>query len=229
MSLGAFPRRGLTIAARVPGWLANLSDGSVRRSGGPGSPIDDPGGGFRSPGADDRSSRPWRSPAWGFLQLPITGPPGSPGSGGAERRAGFQNPLPGPGWRDAVTLVPVSDRIQSAPLGRCRPSRLNTSTAPSHSVRAAARTARPQISPSVATCICRLRPETFFPPSYPSGSPLRSTRPMRTMLLPSGRRGRVIRHRHPGIPDEPKGKTLFRPFAPDPPTPGSPSVLTPLK
>jgi hypothetical protein len=41
--------------------------------------------------------------------------------------------------------------------------------------------------------------------------------------------GRVIRHRHPGIPDEPNGKALFRPFAPDPTTPGSPSVLTPLK
>src|SRR5262249_5953238 len=45
--------------------------------------------------------------------------------------------------------------------------RLNTSTAPSQSVGAAGRTARPQISPSVSTSRCRLRPATFFPPVVP--------------------------------------------------------------
>src|SRR3974377_796580 len=48
--------------------------------------------------------------------------------------------------------------------------RLNTSMAPSHSVGAAARTASPQISPSVSTNTCRLRPGIFFSPVVPLGA-----------------------------------------------------------
>src|SRR5262245_20988279 len=51
--------------------------------------------------------------------------------------------------------------------GSPSPTRRNTSTAPSQSVGAAGRTASPQISPSVSTSRCRLRPATFFPPVVP--------------------------------------------------------------
>src|SRR5262249_59642223 len=51
--------------------------------------------------------------------------------------------------------------------GARSPPRRNPSTAPSQSVGAAGRTARPQISPRVSTSRCRLRPETFFPPVVP--------------------------------------------------------------
>src|SRR3954463_14651636 len=54
-----------------------------------------------------------------------------------------------------------------ASRGRPLPTRRNTSTAPSQSVGAAGRTARPQISPRVSTSRCRLRPATFFPPVVP--------------------------------------------------------------
>src|SRR5262245_59848018 len=54
--------------------------------------------------------------------------------------------------------------------GSPSPTRRNTSTAPSQSVGAAGRTASPQISPSVSTSTCRLRPATFFPPVVALGA-----------------------------------------------------------
>src|SRR6185369_987888 len=57
-----------------------------------------------------------------------------------------------------------------ASRGNPSPTRSKTSTAPSQSVGAAGRTASPQISPSVSTRRCRLRPDTFFPPVVPLGA-----------------------------------------------------------
>src|SRR5215218_3968545 len=57
-----------------------------------------------------------------------------------------------------------------ASRGNPSPTRSNTSTAPSQSVGRAGSTASPQISPSVSTNRCLLRPDTFFPPVVPLGS-----------------------------------------------------------